>query len=169
MRGFSLIELMIAVGALGAGLLAVGLLGGAVIRRNGSAFDTQIATAVASALIERMRENRPGVDAGAYGDGTAPPPGGPDCAREPCTPDQRAAWDLRQAWAALRASASPSQGFAGLLAADLQIRCLDEPCGGSSLRTVSVTWSALPGDPAFTAGPRCPAPGSDCVRLVLTP
>jgi type IV pilus modification protein PilV len=154
-QGFSLIELMIAVSMLGTGLLAMAHLAGAIILRNGAASDTQQAIAIAQTLIERMRDNRTAIEAGAYGNGSRPAPGGSDCAREPCTPADRATWDLQQAWSSLDPSPL-SQGFHGLLDSALRIECLDTACTGRSIRAITVTWMAVQGRP-------------DQVRLVLAP
>ncbi|HKY51582.1 MAG TPA: prepilin-type N-terminal cleavage/methylation domain-containing protein [Candidatus Limnocylindria bacterium] len=144
-RGFSLVELLIALALLGSGLLAIAHLEVAVIQRNGAAHDAHLALGVAQTLIERMRDNRLGLEAGAYGDGSHPPEPGPDCTQTACTPDDRAAWDLRQAWAALRATVTVSEGFRGLADPVLRIDCTDEPCGASAPRTVTVAWSTRPG------------------------
>jgi prepilin-type N-terminal cleavage/methylation domain-containing protein len=153
--GFSLIELMLAVSLLGTGLLAMAHLAGAVILRNGAASDSQNAVSIAETLAERMRDNRAAVDAGAYGDGSPPAVGGPDCARGPCTPTDRARWDLQQTWSSLD-PVPLSGGFRGLLDGALRIDCPDPLCTANSIRLITISWMAVQGHPSQ-------------VRLVLTP
>ena len=90
-RGFSLLELLVAVLVVAVGALGVAGLQLASIQNNRGAMQYSVTTAFANDLVERMRAN-PGAD---YGTdlGAAPPPFH-DCLANDCTAGQLAQFDL---------------------------------------------------------------------------
>jgi type IV pilus assembly protein PilV len=98
-RGFSLLELMVAVVVFSIGLIGLGLLLTSAIRANHVGFLHSQATFVAESLADRMRANVAGVWLDAYDgtwDATATAPTVTCAAASPCTPTQVA---LRDVWA----------------------------------------------------------------------
>jgi type IV pilus assembly protein PilV len=98
-RGFSLLEVMVAVVVFSVGLVGLGLLLTASIRANHVGFLHSQATFVAESIADSMRANVIGVWADAYdGVWSATTPAAPtDCTAAPCTPAQIAARDVA-AW-----------------------------------------------------------------------
>lgn len=98
-RGFSLLEVMVAVIVFSVGLIGLGLLLTASIRANHVGFLHSQATFVAESIADSMRANIIGVWQDAY-DGTwdaATPAAVNDCRAAACTPAQLAARDVA-AW-----------------------------------------------------------------------
>lgn len=96
-RGFSLLEVMIALVVFSVGLIGLGLLLTASIRANHVGFLHSQATFVAESIADRMRANVAGVWLDAY-DGVwtdaAPAPAIACTAAAPCNPAQVAARDV---------------------------------------------------------------------------
>ena len=90
-RGFSLLELLVAVLVVAVGALGVAGLQLVSIQNNRGAMQYSVTTLLATDLVERMRAN-PNAD---YGTdlGTAPP-AFHDCLANDCTPGQLAQFDL---------------------------------------------------------------------------
>jgi len=99
-RGFTLIEVMIAVLVLSLGLLGLAGLQATSLKANASAATRGQATLLAYDIIDRMRANRDAALAGTYNNalGTAPTSGGSDCQANGATCDGNAiaAYDLNQ-------------------------------------------------------------------------
>lgn len=138
--GFSLLELLVALCLLGTCLLAIAALESTVIRRNAAAFRAHVALSAADETIERMGDNAAAAIGGRYADAAGS--GAPDCTSLPCTPEQRAVWDL----AAVRAAIAPdtsraATGFGGLSGSTLAVRCASVPCGTGAAWLVSVSWN----------------------------
>ena len=90
-RGFSLLELLVAVMVVAVGALGVAGLQLASIQNNRGAMQHSVTTTLAADLVERIRAN-PGADYSADL-GAAPPPLH-DCLANDCTPGQLAQFDL---------------------------------------------------------------------------
>ena len=94
MRGFSMLELLIAMLVVGVGVLGVTGLGALSLQHGRAAAAQANAVLLAYDLMERIRANPAGLAEGAYahrGDAS------PDCAAGPCAAQQTAAFDL-SAW-----------------------------------------------------------------------
>lgn len=101
-KGFSLLEVMVAVVVFSVGLIGLGLLLTASIRANHVGFLHSQATFVAESIADSMRANTIGVWLDAY-DGNwsaATPAAAVDCTAVACTPAQLAARDVA-AWGRL--------------------------------------------------------------------
>lgn len=98
-RGFSLLEVMVAVVVFSVGLIGLGLLLTSSIRANHAGFLHSQATFVAESIADSMRANVIGVWQNAYnGVWNAATPAAPmDCVAAACTPAQLAARDVA-AW-----------------------------------------------------------------------
>ena len=98
-RGFSLLEVMVAVVVFSVGLIGLGLLLTSSIRANHAGFLHSQATFVAESIADSMRANVIGVWQNAYnGVWDAATPAAPmDCVAAACTPAQLAARDVA-AW-----------------------------------------------------------------------
>ena len=107
-RGFTLIEVLIAVLVFGVGLLTVASLQGVARKSNYEAVQRTTAVHLAEALLERMRANPRSLDVYVGGGGQrefslgAPPPAGPDCSSVVggvgCSSWDMAAADLAEWW-----------------------------------------------------------------------
>lgn len=98
-RGFSLLEVMVAVIVFSVGLIGLGLLLTASIRANHVGFLHSQATFVAESIADSMRANVIGVWQNAYNGAwsAATPAAAVDCTAVACTPAQLAARDVA-AW-----------------------------------------------------------------------
>lgn len=105
-RGFTLIEVLIAVVIFGVGLLAVASLQGVARKASYEAVQRTTATHLAESLLERMRANPRGLNTYVSGSleveytETAAPAAGAACnsAASPCSPAAMATSDLAQWW-----------------------------------------------------------------------
>ena len=95
-RGFTLLEVLIAVVVLSIGLLGVAGLQALGQQSNHSAYLRSQATALAYDIIDRMRANNSGVSAGDYNsiDTTANTYSDPGCASATCSASQMAQYDM---------------------------------------------------------------------------
>jgi type IV pilus assembly protein PilV len=95
-RGFTLLEIMIAVVVLAIGLLGIASLQALGQRSNHSAYLRSQATALAYDMIDRMRANNAGVKNGDYDaiDTTANSYTDPGCASSTCSSSQMAQYDM---------------------------------------------------------------------------
>ncbi len=104
-RGFTLIEVLVAVLVLSVGLL--GLAGLQIIgqRSNHSAYLRSQAVLQAYGITDRMRANREGITAGSY-DKVSGIGSKPDCISTGCTPAQLAQYDAFE-WNSMNAAVLP--------------------------------------------------------------
>ena len=95
-RGFTLLEILIAVVVLSIGLLGIASLQALGQRSNHSAYLRSQATALAYDMIDRMRANNAGVSGGDYNsiDTTANTYTDPGCASAACSSSQMAQYDM---------------------------------------------------------------------------
>ncbi len=144
-RGFSLIEVMVALL-----VLAIGLLGLAGLQTLGLKFNTQSyqrTQAVLNAydIIDRIRANSGGIGAAVYDSIalTVPAPGlplNPDCGAVTCDNTQMADYDIAQWKNSLAELLTEGKGTVcrGVLAADFS-NCAVDPVGNTSFQ-VGVQW-----------------------------
>ncbi|MEE8263183.1 MAG: type IV pilus modification protein PilV [Gammaproteobacteria bacterium] len=144
-RGFSLIEVMVALM-----VLAIGLLGLAGLQTLGLKFNTQSyqrTQAVLNAydIIDRIRANSGGIGAAVYDDvkitlPLPPLPPSPDCGAVTCDNAQMANYDITQWKNSLAELLSQGKGAVcrGVLAADFA-GCIVDPAGNTSFQ-VGVQW-----------------------------
>ena len=95
-RGFTLLEVLIAVVVLSIGLLGIAGLQAFSQRSNHSAYLRSQATALAYDMIDRMRANTAGVLSGAYNaiDTTSGTYSNPGCDTATCSSSQMAQYDM---------------------------------------------------------------------------
>lgn len=162
-RGFSLIEVLIAVAVLGIGLLAVAALQIQGVRQNFDSYARSQAVMLANDYIERMYANRPGVLSSDYAEfnstavacGTAP---ASICATQsdvgapaPCSSAALAEYDQYVVACGYPAADSPSGRVGGvrdlLQNGQMTVNCLDAagavataPCPAGARYQVSMTW-----------------------------
>ena len=91
--GFTLIEVLVAALVLGLGLLGLAGLQVMSLRNNQSAHFRSVATQAAYDMVDRMRANRVGLQAGNYHNVAA---SADDCVAAACTPLQMAGYDFAQ-------------------------------------------------------------------------
>src|SRR5690606_25085302 len=90
-RGFSLIELLVAVLVMGIGVLGVTALQMVSLQNNRAALERGEAVHLAYDMMDRIRAN-PGAAYGGVGFGDGPP-AAPNCVAGVCTADQMRAFD----------------------------------------------------------------------------
>jgi len=104
-RGFTLIEVLVAIVLLSIGLLGVAGMQLSGLRYHQGAYLRGQATTLLNDMTDRMRINPQGVGAGSYSAITintttsgwqSSLPADPDCASNTCTPANQAALDIRQ-------------------------------------------------------------------------
>ena len=129
-RGFTLIEVLVAVL-----LMSIGLLGVAAMQINGlryhqGASTRAYTTALLGEMADRMRANRTGVQAGNYiFNTTTALPADPDCLNNNCTPAQQATLDIRE-W---RIKLAQLPNAAANVARN----------NATSVSTITITWNDL--------------------------
>lgn len=94
-RGFSLIEVLISLSILAAGLLGMTALQNEALQFNQAAFTDSQAQFLINDMVERIRANR-GNNTYAIGFTEVTPTPAVDCAVATCTSNQMATWDIAQ-------------------------------------------------------------------------
>ncbi len=108
MRGFTLIEVLVTLVVLAIGLLGLAGLQASSLKHNNNAYQRTQATFLAYDILDRMRANPIGVEAGNYNAiDTGSLPTNPACASTSCTPAQLADTDTLE-WATHLTTALPS-------------------------------------------------------------
>lgn len=149
-RGFGLIEILVAML-----IVAIGLLGIAVLQAKGHKFahgsyQRTLAVHKAHEMADRMRANRAGVAQGYYNDLQGLPATHIDCAEMVCLPEQLASFDHYE-WNATIAEILPSgQGIVS-------------GAGLNSVFTITVAWDELRND---ATGLGCNPDNSDDLACV---
>jgi len=142
-RGFTLVEVMIAILIFGVGLLAVASLQGVARKASYEAVQRTTATHLAESLLERMRANPPGLDvyvANAVVWEGAQPVGDPTACTAACSADAMAAADLAQWWELVEGSTESVDGapVGGLVQPTV---CLRSTTGGvTGAYAVAIAW-----------------------------
>jgi len=152
-KGFSLIEVLVAVVILSIGLLGLGALQATGINNTNNAYFRSQATVLANSLIERMRANPQGFEDGAYAgidsdtiDCSTPP--NPYCAAQEggaaaeCSPGQLAVFDIHVAVCGMSGQGTKRNGGVKdlLPGARLRVTC-PAPCAGGSAHTLTLEWN----------------------------
>jgi len=106
-RGFTLIEVLIAIIVLSIGLLGLASLQANGLKNNTSAYQRSQATLLAGEMLDRIRANHVGKCAGAYDNLLAGSVSDPGCITGGCTPAQMAQYDAFQ-WSERVAALLPS-------------------------------------------------------------
>ncbi len=155
-RGFTLLEVLIALLVLSIGLLGLAALQTVSLRACEMANQRTTSTLLATDIVERMRANPQGVSNGDYlGDAGAVTGTPPDCNAIDCNTVQLAAFDLGQ-WQAAVARLPGGQG---------EITRVD----GLPLHTITVRWDEQRN---AATGHNCPpreATDLRCFRMVYAP
>jgi len=126
-RGFTLVEVLVALAILSIGLLGIAKLQVSMVRYNQEAFLRTQATLQAYDMADRMRANLQGVQNGSY-DNIASIPSDPGCLGSGCTPATMAQYDA-YAWNTANANTLPS-GAGSVTAA------------GNGRFTIAVNWTS---------------------------
>ena len=136
-RGFSLIEVMVAVVILAVGLLALAGLQSAALRSTQISYMRTQAGIVAMEMAERMRANKTGVDTLQYQAVSSPPASTAptSCLTNNCLAPAIASYDA-YAWTFALANSND------LLSARGTVTCLDSPCVVGSQHRITVMWDA---------------------------
>ncbi|MBA2491385.1 MAG: type IV pilus modification protein PilV [Gammaproteobacteria bacterium] len=184
-KGFTLIEVLVALAIVSIGLLAIAALQATGLRVNHGAYLRTQASYVAYDIADRMRANLAAAVAGNYQVNANTPPTAPvapaapgsgfDCitnftgtsVANTCGPAELAQADLFEWYASVAGRAGPPIVPALLPAGEATIACADTPCTRGSLHTITVRWD---GDRTGAAGRNCPPQDNDdllCVRIVV--
>ena len=124
MKGFTLIEVLVALLILSIGLLGLAGLQAGGLRSNHSAYLRSQAVILAHDMVDRMRSNSVAVDANCYGI--------PNTLSCPGIDGQILADTDRTDWLGLLAQELPSGTGS--------VNCSDSPCTNSSFHTITVRW-----------------------------
>ncbi|MCB1791020.1 MAG: type IV pilus modification protein PilV [Gammaproteobacteria bacterium] len=116
-RGFTLLEVLVALIVLSIGLLGLSGLQTTGLRNNHSAFLRSQATLVIGDIIDRMRANRPGATGGHYNISYSASPGHVTCVGS-CTTQQVASIDV-ELWRAYVERLPAGEGEVSVTAAGL--------------------------------------------------
>ena len=92
-QGFTLLEVLIAIVVLSIGLLGLAGLQVSGLKSNNSAYQRSQANLLANELLDRIRANRAGLEAGYYDDLFAGTVSDPDCITSGCTVLQLSKYD----------------------------------------------------------------------------
>lgn len=132
-RGFTLVEILIAIVVFSIGLLGIAGLQVSGMRFTKGAEIRAVASMQAATMADRMRANRAAVQDGNYNtQGTMPTSSGKDCATVACTPAETATYDLVN-WNATGGSTKPAQSNADVLPGGAGVVCIDStPNDGGS-------------------------------------
>jgi type IV pilus assembly protein PilV len=106
-RGFTMIEVLVAIFVLAIGLLGLAGLQAASLKNNTSAYTRSQAQLLAYDMLDRMRSNMQGVTNGAYDDLLAAAPVDPNCISAGCSVAQLANHDAFE-WSNLLSQTLPS-------------------------------------------------------------
>ncbi|MBN4075379.1 MAG: type IV pilus modification protein PilV [SAR86 cluster bacterium] len=117
--GFSLIEVLISLSILAAGLLGMTALQNEALQFNQAAFTDSQAQFLINDMVERIRANR-GNNTYAIGFIENTPTASVNCEATTCTSNQMATWDIAQ-WRALVESTVASDGVTYLPSGESQI------------------------------------------------
>jgi type IV pilus assembly protein PilV len=156
-RGFSLLEVLIALLVLSIGLLGLAALQTTGLRSNQMASMRTSATTAVYDIIDRMRANPQGVlDADYVIDTATTPSSPPDCRTGSCTTAELATFDLGE-W---KNTIDELPGGTGEIT---------QAAGTPPVNTITVRWNELR-DPAVTGTTCPPASSTDlkCFRLVFS-
>lgn len=173
-RGFTLVELLVAVVVLSVGLLGMAALQVQALRGNQASLQRSLALLLISDLAERLRANPEAAYSGRYvlspgTPGIAPALPLPDCRKAPgCSSAELAGFDLVE-WQQRLVDSLPR--------AAARIEC-DDGCSAEALQAITVYWdedrSGASGldcrdDPAASERSRDTRLNLSCLRLVLQP
>lgn len=144
-RGFSLLELLVALVVFSVGLLAVAGLQTVSKQANFEAIQRTAASQIAYGLLEDMRSNADAIDvylaSGVLGDGSRGNEPAPNCqGNASCSPAQKAAHDL-WFWEQMLDGNLETSGGAGTGGLVLPSLCIDGPlAAGPGVYRVTVAW-----------------------------
>lgn len=98
-KGFSLIEVLVAIVILSIGLLGLAGLQTAGLKANSRAYERSQASVLANEILDRMRANRVGIASSFYDDPYATTPSDPNCGiagatKATCSVEEMAAYDV---------------------------------------------------------------------------
>lgn len=159
-KGFTLLEVLVAVLVLSVGILGMAGLQFAALRNNQQSYQRSQAAALVNELADLMRANRVAAGTGSYLlTLNTTLTGASNCATATCTEAQLAAHDL-QNW--------QTRVLAALPAAKTRISCSIATCVRGSLQTITVMWDE---NRNGATGTGCTAAATDlaCHSLSLTP
>lgn len=138
-KGFTLLEVLVALLVLSIGLLGLAGLQVTGLRDNHSAYLRSQAVLLAQDMADRMRQNRTGVNANNYMIITLPVTGViPNCISTVCTAAQIATADAND-WALLLTSELPL-GIGSVVCTDSDGGIDPDPCTNGSVHIVTVQW-----------------------------
>lgn len=141
MRGFTLVEVMVALLVLGIGLLGVAGLQSATLGMNHASYLRSQATVLAEDITDRMRSNPRGMASGAYDEGTASSHAG--CTDVTgCTTTEMAENDLNEWQNALATQLPEGEGVVCFDSTPDDGSGMGSPAcdGGGSHRKVKIWW-----------------------------
>ncbi len=153
-RGFTLVEVLVALVITAIGLLALAGMQLINLRNNSGSYLRSQAAIVASDMVDRMRVNNFGDvwDDYLHNTPAAPPPApAVNCETADCTRAQLAAYDLDRWWT-LAAAVLPQMGGT--------IACNPNPCTANSVFTITVMWDDARMGAANTTCPNINDPGN---------
>ena len=165
-RGFTLIEVMVALVIFSIGLLGVAGLQTAGLKTTQQSYQRTIAVTAARDMADRMRANLTGVRNNAYNAIAAAPAADPGCVGAVCTPANIAAQDAYE-WYTKSLIALPSATASSVACTDVDAGTPELDSGSTC--TITVRWDS---ERSGKTGTGCnPANTNDltCVQLRFMP
>lgn len=160
-RGFTLLEVLVALVVLSIGLLGIGKLVMVSSRGNDSAYMRSQATALAYSILDAMRANHDQAIAGAYDVATGSYDGAASCITTTCDGSQLAVSDL-QNWKTTLGQQLPSGDGSiatnAVVGADGQIR---------TTATITVQWNDWVAQQSFTGAAAANSTASVTLESIL--
>jgi type IV pilus assembly protein PilV len=159
-RGFTLVEVMVAMAVLAVGLLGIAKLSLGTVQSNGSAFMRTQATELIQQIVDDMRANEPQAASGGYNITLGTNPGAaPACITGTCSAALIATFDLARWYTQLAALLPNGRG-------QVQVTQVNNTAGGNlqNQAVITVTWDDTVATQAFANGT---VPGTTTQTVVM--
>jgi type IV pilus assembly protein PilV len=140
-RGFTLLEILVAIVVLSIGLLGLAGLQAISLNNNQIAYYRSLASQQANDMAERMRANLAGVTAGSYDNLSATLPTNPSCISSGCTTLANVAVTDHFQWLTNTAAILPGGAGTVRCASGPTANCVTNLANSSRVFDITLTWT----------------------------